>query len=128
MRYKKITDILFKKLEDDQYLFYYKDKENKTEFINIVYKGDHFYLNDNKFSYFDEEKKFLYIIDLSNNYVITKIKINDIYKKNYDIDGLMNLCYYNLKGKEYLIYCSEASIELDNKYKFESKIVKGIIL
>ena len=66
MRYKKITDILFKKLEDDQSLFYYNDKENKIEFINIVYKGEHFYLNDNKFSYFDEEKNFLYIIDLSN--------------------------------------------------------------
>ena len=99
----------------------------RSFFINIAYKGEHFYLNDNKFSYFDEEKKFLYIIDLSINYAINKIKINDIYNKNYEIDGLKNLCYYNLNGKEYLIYCSEASINKENDVKFESKIVKGII-
>ena len=127
MRYKKITDILFKKLKDDNNLFFYDYKENKIKFINIAYKGDHFYLNDNKFSYFDEENKYLYIIDLSINYAINKIKINDIYNKNYEIDGLKNLCYYNLNGKEYLLYCSEASIEKENKVNFESKIVKGII-
>ena len=128
MRYKKITDILFKKLEDDKNLFYYNEKENIIKFINIVYKGDHFYLNNYKFSYFDEDNKFLYIIDLSNNYGIKKIKINDVFNKNYEIGRLSHLCYYNLNGKEYLIYCSEASIETKDKYKFESKIVNGIIL
>ena len=123
LRCKKITDKLFKKQGDDKNLFYYDEKKNKIKYINQIYEGEYFYLNDVMFGCFNKDNNFLYIIDLSINYITRKIKINDIISKDYKFLELVNMCYFSSNNKEYLY----TTIYKENNYKSEHKIIHGII-
>ena len=126
-RYKKITDNLFKKLYDDEKIFYYHEEKNEIKFINSIIKGEYFYLKDDMFSVITENK-ILYIICLSDNYITKKINIYNPYNKNYVIDDIKNLCYFYSNGKSNLYYIVDGFYENNDKYVTESKIVCGYIL
>ena len=126
-RYKKITDNLFKKLYDDEKIFYYHEEKNEIKFINSIIKGEYFYLKDDMFSVITENK-ILYIICLSDNYITKKINIYNPYNKNYAIDDIKHLCYFYSNGKSNLYYIVDGFYENNDKYVTESKIVCGYIL
>jgi hypothetical protein len=126
-RYKKITDNLFKKLYDDEKIFYYHEEKNKIKFINSIIKGEYFYLKDDMFSVITENK-ILYIVGLSENYMTKKINIYYPYNQNYEIDDIKHLCYFYSNGKSNLYYIVDGFYENNDKYVTESKIVCGYIL
>ena len=125
LSYTKIADNLFKKIKNDKKLFYYVEKKNKIKFFSPKYDGEYYYLNDNMFACFNYGERFLYITDLSMNFIIKKINFNDIYKKNLEHIQFDNFCYFSSKGKEY--YCLKYGVKNNNDYKEENKIIFGKI-
>ena len=130
LRYVKISDSFFKKIRDDYKIFYYDEKNNRINFIdnisNIIYKQfnvtyedkdegvylvgqekdpdeKYFNLRNGIFGFYDG--KFLFIIDLSKDFVIKKIdmKVKDFLVINdlilLEKNGAQNL-YISVYDKE----------------------------
>lgn len=119
LRYKKITDNLFKKLKDDQKLFYYNINKNTINYIKSDYDGDYYYLNDNMFAVVSISK--LYIINISKNYLTYEIKLNFTENSFFP----RNLFYFSLDGNEYLyIYDEEHN---KHNYSIDYRMIYGLI-